>query len=367
MSQSIFSADSHFVEPPEIWAERVDAEFRDRAPRIAHELDGQPGAFLVCEGLAPASGSGYFAAGTSPEDLPEVLARGYDAVPDHVRDPGARLVAQEKDGVVGEVLYASYGMQLFHLEDLALRAALFRAFNDWASDYCNADPTRLVGVGLIDLDDVAAAVTELHRIADRGLKGAMIWAEPPADRPYSSPEYEPFWAAAQDLDMKLSLHSLTSKRPDSDPGKGDMLYRSVLLYMEVARTLSDFILHGVFEKFPGLTVISAENEITWLPFHLWRMDQLFDKLYKMSPVQLSMKPSDYFHRQCYATFIEDAMFTNTMDHLHASNIMFSSDFPHLASTWPESQKFVADFLGGLSEADRRAIVCDNVKRLYRVP
>ncbi len=362
----IISADSHFVEPPEMWGERIDPAYRDRAPRVVDQIDGRAGAYLVCEGIIPASGGGYFAAGTAPEDLPEVLARGYDAVPPHVRDPKARVAEQKKDGVMAEVLYSSYGMQLFHLEDPGLRDACFRAFNDWAADYCAEDPTRLIGTGLIALDDIGVAVAELERIAAKGLRGAMIWAEPPVDRPYSHPDYEPFWAAAQHLDMKMSLHSLTSRREGSDPGKGDMLFRAVILYQEVARTISDLILHGVCEKFPRLEFVSAENEITWLPFHLWRMDQLFDKLHTMSEVKLSMKPSDYFNRQMYATFIEDTMFTATVGAMGVDNIMWSSDFPHLASTFPRSREFIADKLGGLPEADRTKIVRDNVARLYDI-
>jgi len=364
MTTDIISADSHFVEPPEMWRERIDPAYRDRAPRIVNEIDGQKGAFLVCEGLVPASGGGYFAAGTAPEDLPDVLARGYDAVPVHVRDPAARVAEQRKDGVLAEVLYSSYGMQLFHLEDAGLRDACFRAFNDWAADYCHEDPSRLVGIGLVALDDIAGATAELRRIAGKGLRGAMIWAEPPVERPYSHPDYEPFWAAAQELDMKLSLHSLTSRRKDSDPGKGDMLFRAVILYQEVARTISDLILHGVCEKFPSLTVVSAENEIAWLPFHLWRMDQLHEKLHTMSDVKLSMKPSEYFNRQIYATFIEDPMFANTTSTMGVDNIMWSSDFPHLASTFPNSHDFIAKNLNGLSAVDRRKVVHDNVVRLY---
>lgn len=362
----IISADSHFVEPPDMWRERIDPAFRDRAPRLVRELDGAPGAFLVCEGLVPASGGGYFAAGTDPADLPEVLARGYDAVPPHVNDPAARIAEQQKDGVRAEVLYASYGMQLFHLADGGLRDACFRAFNDWAADYCREDPSRLLGTGLVALDDVASATAELQRIAGLGLRGAMIWAEPPVDRPYSHPDYEPFWAAAQDLDMKMSLHSLTSRRQDSDPGKGDMLYRAVILYQEVARTISDLIIHGVCEKFPRLQFVSAENEIAWIPFHLWRMDQLFDKLHTMAETPLSMKPSEYFARQIHATFIEDPMFANTSSTIGVDNIMWSSDFPHLASTFPDSRGFIAENLKGLDEPARRKIVHDNVARLYSI-
>ena len=347
-----------------MWIERIDAAYRDRAPRIVHDIDGRAGSYLVCEGLVPASGGGYFAAGTAPEDLPEVLARGYDAVPDHVRDPAARVAAQSRDGVAAEVLYSSYGMQLFHLEDAGLRDACFRAFNDWAADYCRADPARLLGTGLVALDDIGVATAELRRVAKLGLRGAMIWAEPPVDRPYSHPDYAPFWATAQELDMKMSLHSLTSRRKDSDPGKADMLYRAVILYQEVARTISDLILHGLCEKFPTLTFVSAENEIAWLPFHLWRMDQLHEKLHTMSEVKLSMKPSEYFNRQIYATFIEDPMFASTSSTMGVDNIMWSSDFPHLASTFPKSREFISENLKGLSDDDRQKVVHDNVVRLY---
>jgi predicted TIM-barrel fold metal-dependent hydrolase len=365
-TQAIISADSHFVEPPEMWRERIDREFRDRAPKIVNEIDGKPGAYLVCEDLLPATGGGFFAAGTDPADLPRVLERGYDAVPQHVRDPRARVDAQKNDGVIAEVLYSSYGMQLFSLADGSLRDACFRAFNDWAAEYCSESPNRLIGIGLVALDDVPTAVAELRRIAKKGLHGAMIWAEPPEDLPYSHPVYEPFWAAAQELNMKLSLHSLTSKRKDSDPARGDMLFRSILLYQEVARTMTDLIIHGVLEKFPSLTFISAENEIAWLPFHLWRMDQLHEKLYKMSPVNLPMKPSEYFNRQFYATFIEDPMFASTTSTMGVDNIMWSSDFPHLASTYPRSREFIDENLAGLSDADRRKVVHDNVAKLYGI-
>lgn len=363
---TIISADSHFVEPPEIWAERIAPEYRERAPHIVKDPDGRTGEFLVCEDLVPTGGAGYFAAGVDQGDLPRVMAQGYDAAPDHVRDPAARLAAQDEDGTAAEVLYASYGMQLFHIRDGGLRTACFRAFNDWASEYCAHDTNRLCGTALIDLDDVPGAVAELQRVAAAGLKGAMIWAEPPADRPYSHPDYDPFWAAAQDLDVKLSLHSLTSKRPGSDPGEGDIVYRSVVLYQEVARTLSDLVLHGVLERFPRLTFVSAENEIAWLPFHLWRMDQLQEKLRDLSEVKLSLAPSEYFRRQFYATFIEDPLFASTLPRLGADNIMWSSDFPHLASSWPRSSAFIDATLEGVGEADRRKIVHDNVRRLYGI-
>ena len=58
----LISADSHFVEPPNMWAERIDRRFRDRAPR-AVRLDGKPSEYFVCEDLAPAPVAAFFSAG----------------------------------------------------------------------------------------------------------------------------------------------------------------------------------------------------------------------------------------------------------------------------------------------------------------
>ena len=67
---------------------------------------------------------------------------------------------------------------------------------------------RLLPLGLITLEDIQAGTKELERCAKKGIRGAMIWADAPDDRPYSHTDYDPFWAAASDLNMPLSLHIL---------------------------------------------------------------------------------------------------------------------------------------------------------------
>src|SRR5260370_8072486 len=113
---------------------------------------------------------------------------------------------------MGEVLYPSLGMQLFQLEDGGLRGGSFTAYNDWLADYCAHDRKRLAGVALIALDDSEQATREMERAAKKGLKGAMIWGEAPAERPYGDRSYDRFWAAAQNLDMPVSLHILTERK-----------------------------------------------------------------------------------------------------------------------------------------------------------
>src|SRR6266851_1423493 len=189
--QRIISADSHFVEPPNMWAERIDKKFRDRAPHIVKGLHGREGEFFVCENISPIPVAAAFGAGVPSEQLPEHNKKGFEAAPPSVWDPAARLKDQDLDGVQAEVIYTTLGMPLYGLDEAELRAACFRAYNDWAVEYCSYDPKRLLPLGLITLEDIAAGVEELKRIEKKGMRGAMIWAEPPEDQPYSHPDYNP--------------------------------------------------------------------------------------------------------------------------------------------------------------------------------
>ena len=114
--------------------------------------------------------------------------------------------------MTAEVIYPSFGMRLFQLDDGELREACFRAYNDWLADYCSYDGKRLAGIATVALDDPERGTAELKRIAAKGLKGAMIWGEAPAERPYSDPVYDRFWAVAQDAGVPISLHVVTERR-----------------------------------------------------------------------------------------------------------------------------------------------------------
>src|SRR6202040_3170282 len=263
----LISADSHFVEPPKMWAERLDARFRDRAPR-AVKLEGKPGEYLACEDMAPAPIAAFFSAGIPAAEMPEFMKRGFDEAPKAVHDPAERIKDQDRDGVAAEVIYTSMGMPLFGLADAEFRAACFRAFNDWATDYCGYDLKRLIPLGLITLEDIPAAIAELARIKRRGMAGAMIWGEAPPDRPYSHPDYDPLWAAAQDLDMSLSLHILTGAKCTGGPASGGLNsnmkgveFMTALISMvhPVERSLTAFVCGGVVERFPRLKIVSAET------------------------------------------------------------------------------------------------------------
>lgn len=364
----VISADSHFVEPPAMWAERVDKKFRDRAPRTVRGLDGKDGEYFICENISPFPVTNFFGAGLSPEQRAENSKREMEAAPPSVWDPAARIVDQDRDGVLAEVIYASMGMPLFGLEDVQLRAECFRVFNDWAAEYCRHDFKRLLPLGLLTLEDIGAAVQELQRIAKNGIRGAMIWSEPPSDKPYSHTDYEQFWAAAQEANFPLSLHVLTgNKGTGLDHLKGNLAMQVATLHQAVERSLVDLVLGGVLEKFPRLKIVSAENDVGWIPYLMWRMDSLYSRLAALAPsVKLSVKPSEYIKRQVYATFINEPVFIKTLDVYGPGNAMWSSDYPHQSATWPNSQAFINRVFGTVPETDRRKIVHDTARDLYGI-
>jgi predicted TIM-barrel fold metal-dependent hydrolase len=256
------------------------------------------------------------------------------------------------------------GMLLFGLDDAELRAACFRAFNDWAAEYCSYDPKRLIGLGVISLEDIPTAVVELERIAKKGLRGALIWGSPPDDRPYSSREYDPFWAAAQDLQMPLSLHILTGRGGvQFDPRR--VLYRYMRLPQEIQLSFADLIVGGVPERFPRLTLVSAENDVSWIPHFLYRIDHAYDRLRHIEGLTLPMLPSEYMKRNVVATFQFETTHVNfTREIFGAENILWSSDYPHTDSPWPRSRDIIAQAFAGMSEQDVQKMVGGNAMRLY---
>ena len=103
MSSNLISADSHFVEPPMLWTERIGKKFRDKAPRVAKDVNGVPGECFVCEGVVSPPVGGMFAAGVAPSEVREWFKRGFDQAPKSVWDPAYRLKDQDRDGIKAEV------------------------------------------------------------------------------------------------------------------------------------------------------------------------------------------------------------------------------------------------------------------------
>ena len=135
---------------------------------------------------------------------------------------------------------------------------------------------------------------------------------------------------------------------------------------EIQRSLTTLICGGVLESFPKLRIVSAENDVGWIPHYMSRIDHGYAKYGAMQGNPLPMKPSEYVRRQIFATFQEDPVVAATYKLFGSDNYMWGSDFPHSDSTWPDSYKFIERDLAGVPEGVRRKIVFENAAKLYHL-
>ena len=190
--EQLISADSHVVEPPDLWQTRTDARFRDKAPRVVR--NGNVDNWVVGDDILIGSVGGPTQAGRRFTDLDQLSIEGnYEESPLAAYDPDERLKAMEVDGVVGEVVYSTIGTRLFTVDVRGdLLAACFRALNDWSADFGAAHPDKLKGTAAISFDNIPEAVVEIQRCAKLGLSGFVIPAYQSEDEHYDNPEFRPY-------------------------------------------------------------------------------------------------------------------------------------------------------------------------------
>ena len=355
------SADSHVVEPGELFVDYIEPAYRDRAPRLVRGPDHDT---WQCEGLEPLAVGLLAAAGISAEAL-EREGRFETHIPRGAWDPHARLEQIGADGVDAEVLYPTVGLTLFGIEDPDFKRACFRAYNDWIADFCAAYPERFKAVGLLATEDIPSAVAELERCRKLGLAGGAIALDADREQPYADVRFEPLWAAAQALDAPLSLHVFTPSAKGKPRRKRDIA-DGIVEPMWVQRALGLMVFAGVFERFPGLRIVSVESDAGWLPYFLERIDYIFDRRRKIYPMNLSrdLLPSEMIRRGSRFTFLRDRAAVLARDQIGLSALLWSTDYPHNGSTWPASRDVLSKIMRGVPDEERHQIVAGNVAELY---
>ena len=361
----LWSSDSHIVEPADLWEKRIDSQFRDRAPRLVREGEYDQ---WYCDGQRFGNVGINQQAGLRFEK-PEDLTRGgsHDTVPRGGFDPDAHVTDMDADGVSGAVLYPSQGLTVFAIPASDLLSAVFRAYNDHLAEFCQAHPARLKGIAMINMDFVDDAVGELERASRIGLAGAMISIRPLLR--YDHPGYARFWAAAQDLDMPLSLHVGTVRwRPGMDvnaPSMDPFVFPNREL--DVRQCINAMVFSGVFDRYPKLKVGAIEFEAAWAPYFISEMDKFYEE--RAGGVELkrfssSALPSDYFRTNVFIGFQEDELGVALRHHIGVDNLLWGSDYPHAESTFPRSREILERILKGVPEEEKAKIAGENTARLY---
>jgi predicted TIM-barrel fold metal-dependent hydrolase len=361
MTSRVLSADSHVLEPPDLWTTRMQAEYRDRAPHLVHEINGQTGDFLVCEPLRPFNPTSLGNAGIPPEEQEKFSKGGYAVCRPGSWDPAERLKDMEADGLQAEIFYCGYGMSLFSHPDDAFQRAAHRAYNDWAAEYASYAPTRLFPVANISMTDPSADLEELHRVKKMGFRGIFVSNDPAPHRRFDNPMWDTFWTVVEDYDLPVNVHILTGQK---GPQVGaNRMVDGVLLPVHAFRTIAEMITGGVLEKHPRLKIISVENDIGWMPNYLKRLEWYS---YRFSPQypQLKLNAADYWRRQVYATFQDDVPGIRCRDMLGVDRLMWGSDYPHFDSTFPKSREAIARNFLDVPEHEKERILGGNMIEVY---
>jgi predicted TIM-barrel fold metal-dependent hydrolase len=335
----IISADSHVMEPEGLWKREVPKAFREAAPAFG---------------------------GPRPDDI-----TGPAGVDKH-----ERVAEMAAGSISAEVIFPTWGLKLLALDDPELERVCVRVYNDWIIDYCAVAPDRLIGLAVMSCYDIEAAVKELRRCRDGGLRGLTLWQVPPKGLPFTSDHYDPLWAAAQEMGMPVNIHINTGHGYHKYPELLAASHQTAMKLHQCLNTMHDVIYSGVLERFPELNFVVAENEIGWVPWVLEQWDFTFmkgrtgfrigsssEQFYKPAE-PMKLLPSEYWQRQVYSTFFNDSVGGRILDWWGADNCMWSSDFPHGDSTWPHSQQVLARDLAELPDEIRAKVVCSNVAELY---
>ena len=367
----ILSMDDHVFEPQDLWTSRVDSEFKERAPHVARADDGDD--WWFCDGAQICFCGGGTQAGVRYEE-PEKLSYSdkYENALPGGNNPAERIKDMGTDGVELSVLYPTCGLTLYTVSDTLLVNALMQAYNNWLAEFCSYNPGRLKGIGLLNIDDVQWAVKELERCQKLGFIGATIPSYVDPVKPYQSPDYDPIWASAQDLGMPLSLHLSTNRAGAFNEQFADLsnsLGVDMVVNMDywVRLSLTQLIMGGVFEKYPGLHVGSIEHEVAWAPYLLERMDYTYTQRPKLDHwirFKDDTLPSDYFRRNVFLGFQDDAAGIQFRHLIGVDTLQWGSDYPHFEGTFPRSRQVLEELLAECTDEEKAKIAGGNGARVY---
>lgn len=382
IAHRFISADDHIDLrwlPKELWTDRLPERLRERGPRV---VETDKGACWSWEGLT-FSPHGYYTAAQGSGAM-WAIERGGVMREGELRPTTAalRLADMDRDGADASVMYGPTDPMA--IADPELRRCCYEAYNDWLAEFCAANPKRLIGVPQLSMEDPAFARDELRRLARRGgLRHVNILAAR-ATPPIYDETWEPFWALAEEAGIPIGFHLAVlvkkTRLDEKNRGAANPVIAVASRFaqeppgIQLLEPITGLIFAGVLDRHPRVKIVMAEAGLAWVPGMIQGLDIWYQRtrdgrrLTGDGPVNLpKMLPSEYFHRQIWLSFVDDPLGVKMVGGvLDADKVMFGSDYPHPASTWPESQKVIAEQWQGIAPEVRQKITRDNARALFGI-
>jgi predicted TIM-barrel fold metal-dependent hydrolase len=357
----VIDADGHTFEEAGWLRDGIDPAFRDRIEfaDTGHvvAIDGQP---TMCQppGLMDAL---RFSPETVAARFGDIAADGFSA-PAVVR-------ALDVEGIDVSVIYGPLYECWREGMDPALACAIARAYSRWLASYSADSGGRILGAAPIPLFDVDRAIAEVrYAYEELGLRAFWTRPNPVGGRMLGDDHFEPFYAVLEELDAPLSFHEgsgslMQNIGSERFPEKWFEQHACVHP-MEQQLALASLVIRGVFERHPRLRVAFMECGAAWAPAWLHRLDEHFELVAWHDAPYLTMKPSEYFQRQCFvAAEPDEVLLHQVIDALGVEHIVFATDFPHPDAKYPDAVRLFLE-LPRVTMQEKRTIMWDNAIRFY---
>ncbi|MAG33356.1 MAG: hypothetical protein CL908_20970 [Deltaproteobacteria bacterium] len=363
----VIDCDQHVIEPADLWERYLPKKFQDRAPKLVKDEDGgdawQLGDNIEALGLVAVMG-------LQPRELKWTGVRIAEMHPG-ITEAKGRLELMDEDGIDAAVFFPPQRTMIYFMTvgDREFQIAGMRAYNEFISDWVSTCPERLGAIHQMPGISSADAVVELERAKQAGAVGVGL-ATWPAGGSNLTADDDPFWEAAEALEMPIHVHiglvPAGYKAPKVAAKKGGaaqlIALASTMSRMPVL--IAEMIFNGVFDRFPKLQMVGGEVGGGWVPYLLGEMDDRYRRNRYWCGVDLEHRPSDYFRRNWKVGIIRDAYGVQNCDAVGVENMMWASDFPHHINDWPYSRDIIDDMARGIDATKRHKIFCENAGKLY---
>jgi predicted TIM-barrel fold metal-dependent hydrolase len=379
----VIDTDTHLTEPHDLWIRQAPAGRKDDMPHVA-EVEGELSWVVGDDVLGRAGGGGVIGRDGSKINAQTGLFEWtIDDIHVGAHDPAARLEMMDEMGIWAEVLYPNViglgGQGIADVvKDEPFRRLLLEMYNDHMAGLQEQSGNRLLPMGVLPSWSVDACVAEARRLHGMGFRGVNMTSDPQdlGAPDLASRAWDPLWATCAELELPVHFHigaSLTtmnfygnypwpSQQEDVALGIG-----GTLLFVGNARVVVNAICSGLLDRHPTLKMVSVESGCGWIPFILEALDYEMDENAPHLVNELSLRPSEYFKRQFYATtWFERADLAHVVERVGEDNIMFETDFPHPTCLFPDPLETASRNMAGLSPEVQRKILSDNAVRLYRL-
>jgi predicted TIM-barrel fold metal-dependent hydrolase len=390
----IISVDDHVLEPGTVWQDRLPEKFKAIGPRLerrkvknmqfvggvfsydeaAENEDGIWCDWWLVEDLAWPQTRLSAAAGY-PRDEVTVSPITMDDMRKGCWDQKARLEDMDVNHTEASLSFPSFprfcGQTFLERKDKELADLCVKAYNDWMFDeWCAGSNGRLIPLPIIQLWDAQLAADEVRRNAARGAHAVCFSEIPPfLGLPSVHSDYwDPFFTACSETETVVCMHIGSSSKMPSTSTDAPAAVGSTLTYMNAAMSLTDFLMSGVFERFPNLEIAYSEGQIGWIPYVLERADKVWEDNRGWGGVadRVKRKPSSYYYEHVYGCFFDDPHGLESLDSVGLDRITFETDYPHSDSTWPHTKKVAEEIMKDLTQEQVDKICRTNAIRMLRL-